>query len=285
MGTKTLIREDKNGTKYYHNVCACGKCGGTGIIPCYITINGGECFSCWGSGIVEYDTKEYTPEYEAKLEARRIARQAKKDEKAKAESVEKNKEFFEKQGFDEEGRTWAVLGNTYSIKEELKEKGARWMQSIQKWTFNHEVEEYPTVELSVDDIYYKDYTFTYRWNNFKSFSDDPSESAFVETFSKKIEEAEKMLSSKENNSSEYIGEISEKISVTAKYNRSFYFDTKFGTQYIHKFTTEDGSILVWKTGVYIDIEEGKEVSITGTVKSHDEYRSEKQTQLIRCKIS
>ena len=282
MGTKTLIREDKNGTKYYHHVCNCPRCNGTGIIPYYIRINGGDCFNCWGSGIVEYDTKEYTPEYEAKLEARRIARQAKKDEKAKAESVEKNKEFFEKQGFDEEGRTWAVLGNTYSIKEELKEKGARWMQPIQKWVFNHEVEEYPTVELSVDDIYYKDYTLTYRWNNFRSFS---KESAFVETFSKKIEDAEKTLSSKEADSSEYVGEVSEKISITAKYNRSFHFESTFGTQYIHRFTTEEGNTLVWKTGKSLDFEEGKEVSITGTVKSHDEYRGEKQTQLIRCKIS
>ena len=37
-------------------------------------------------------------------------------------------------------------------------------------------------------------------------------------------------------------------------------------------------------GLPLEIEEGSRVSLRGTVKDHTEYRDEKQTALIRCKV-
>lgn len=286
--SKKLIKVDRNGTKYWSHGCACQRCGGLGGSDAW-TYTGWTCYECGGSGIgPEIISKEYTPEYEAKLAARRAARQAKKDEEAKAKSVEVNREFFERQGFNEEGKTWAVLGKTYEIREELKAKGARWVQAIQRWTFNHKVEEYPTVELLVDDIYEKDRNFTYRWNYHKSWDE--------ETFSKKIEAAEKELA-KNDPTSEWFGEVGKRYDLELTYICSNSWEVTFAyqtsTQYLHKFRDEAGNIYTWKTGSclckkeadeYIFIKEGEKVLLKATVKEHSEYRGAKQTVLTRCKV-
>lgn len=272
MNQKILVKEDKNGTKYYHNVCTCMKCGGSGFISCYVPINGGECFDCWGSGIVEYETKEYTPEYEAKLEARRQARFEKKKAAEIAKSAERNQEFFEKHGFNSDGNTYVVLGNTYSIKEELKELGCKF-DNVLGWHSPVKLDKYPSVEISVDDVYYKDYTETYSWKNWKE----------NETYSAKIEAAKAELN-KTTSNSEWVSEVGEKVELNVIFKRVNWFETQFGESAIYSFEDENGNQIIWKTGTYLDVEQGSKISIKGTVKEHSEYRGVKQTVLTRCKV-
>lgn len=95
---KKLIRTDRNGTQYFEETCKCVKCGGTGTYKWYgyhwngtATEYEGECYDCGGRGIQTIETKVYTPEYQAKLDARREKRQGKKlaELKAKREAEEK----------------------------------------------------------------------------------------------------------------------------------------------------------------------------------------------------
>ena len=86
--SKTLLKEDHNQTKYYEIVESCPACGGTGYIPEYKHIDGGRCFTCDGSKVKIYKSKEYTSEHEAKLEQNRIKREEKKQLETK-ENVEK----------------------------------------------------------------------------------------------------------------------------------------------------------------------------------------------------
>lgn len=101
----TLIRVDRNGTKYYEGLIECDRCGGEGIYyigvhngkPLPSWVDNGVCFKCGGRGKVEGKWKEYTPEYEAKLAARRKAKAEKwerehAEEIAKAEAERKAKE-------------------------------------------------------------------------------------------------------------------------------------------------------------------------------------------------
>ena len=79
-----LIRVDRNGTKYYEGYVPCSRCGGAGGSDAW-AYTGWTCYNCGGSG-KEWDSwKEYTPEYEAKLEARREAKRQKYLEEHKAE--------------------------------------------------------------------------------------------------------------------------------------------------------------------------------------------------------
>ena len=101
----TLIRTDRNGTKYYEGYTTCPRCGGEGIY--YIGVNNGQlvpswvdqgvCFQCNGAGKVISKWREYTPEYEAKLEARRKAKREKYEQEhaeeiAKAQAEREAKE-------------------------------------------------------------------------------------------------------------------------------------------------------------------------------------------------
>ena len=96
----TLIRVDRNGTKYYEGDVPCSRCGGAGGADKW-QFTGWTCYQCGGSGKEHGKWKEYTPEYEAKLEARRKAKAEKwerehAEEIAKAEAERKAKEEAER---------------------------------------------------------------------------------------------------------------------------------------------------------------------------------------------
>lgn len=95
-----LIRIDRNGTKYFEGMISCDRCGGAGGADQW-KYTGWHCYKCGGTGKIHGKWKEYTPEYEAKLEARRKARAEKwerehAEEIAKAEQERKAKEDAER---------------------------------------------------------------------------------------------------------------------------------------------------------------------------------------------
>ena len=136
------FKTDKNGTRYFYD-WKCPRCGGAGFADKWIA-TGRVCYACGGSGVraVAKIVKEYTPEYWAKLEAKRIAR-AKKDaeERAKyeaehadeiaAERAEwERKAFIQRcaeHGCGKDGVGYVLTGNTFSVKDEIKKAGGKWI--------------------------------------------------------------------------------------------------------------------------------------------------------------
>lgn len=95
---KTLVKTDRNGTKYYEETCRCWKCNGSGIYSwgvnaCY----SGVCFACEGRGEIVEKTKEYTPEHEAKLIAQRLKRQEQRRAEFEAENAKRIAEQEERE--------------------------------------------------------------------------------------------------------------------------------------------------------------------------------------------
>ena len=78
----TLIRIDRNGTKYYEGMVTCDRCGGRGWYA--VGVHNGRliparpdnaiCYQCRGTGKMKSKWVERTPEYQAKLDARRQAK-------------------------------------------------------------------------------------------------------------------------------------------------------------------------------------------------------------------
>lgn len=84
---RVLIKIDRNGTKYYSDD-TCRRCGGLGERSEWYN-TGFYCFECGGTGhSAPRIEKVYTPEYEAKLEVRRLERMAKKEGFASVEEMQ-----------------------------------------------------------------------------------------------------------------------------------------------------------------------------------------------------
>lgn len=86
----SIIRTDRNGTRYYNGICKCDRCGGEGGSRVWVR-TGFVCYKCNGSGETEQTWAIRTPEHEAELEAKRQAKMEAKRayEESHAEEVKR----------------------------------------------------------------------------------------------------------------------------------------------------------------------------------------------------
>lgn len=206
-----LIKIDRNGSKHWRGKVECDRCGGHGYYaigvcngkPVLSPLDAGVCWKCHGQGWVIDEWIERTPEYQAKLDAKRAAKLAARQAEIDAENAKREAER--------------------KAEEERKE-------------------------------------------------------------------AERLAKEAEKAISQFVGECGAKLSTRATYIGSPYYERKnfsgFGTEtcYIHTFKDADGNKLIWKTNRGVQLEQGASVQLAGTIKEHSEYKGEKQTFLIRCKI-
>jgi len=92
-----LIKVDKNGSKHWEGMVKCDRCGGSGVFSWGAVINGvpqygGVCYKCWGNRWVKEKWIERTPEYQAKLDAKREAKLAEKRKIWEAEAAKREEE-------------------------------------------------------------------------------------------------------------------------------------------------------------------------------------------------
>lgn len=269
-----LTKVDRNNTHYYTSTI-CPKCGGKGHIPGYEYVEGGVCFLCGGIGRGSYPVIVRTHEYNQKLINARL-------EKARKTAGERNAKWLKSWGFSEQGEAWIVMGKTYEIREELKNAGATY-RDIFGWHFDHLVEGFSVIKISINDIMYVnsdgeaetlgyyDMNGTLTWNLFE-----------IEEYLKN----RKAQWEKENApETEWFGNLKDKVNLKVTLKTIRGFDTPFGWTNIFTFEDNQGHQFIWKTGSYVEAQEGAEVTLKGTVKAHSEYKGIKQTELTRCKVS
>lgn len=272
-----LIRTDKNGTKYFVDY-RCDKCGGTGYIQYYSHIDSGICYLCNGTGVHASKWTERTPEHEAKLAERRLA-------KVRAGAEVKNTEFLLKHGFNQQGEIWLVLGDTYPIKDELKGLGAKF-SSIFGWTFSSGAWAYPLRKVTKDDLVQLTYMAEEAPVETKLVTVDSNTGLYgfapLDAITTHVHAIRKFYEQMNRPETSYVGQIGEHVELTLKMVKLFTYQTTFGTTCIYKFIDVDGNVLIWKTG-YQELEQDKTYTVRGTVKEHGEYNGDKQTVLTRCK--
>ena len=263
-----LIKVDKNGTKYYANY-TCQRCGGLGGADKW-QYTGWKCYECGGSGISHKPQiyKVYTPEYEAKLNAQRAKRAAKRLAEAEAKAEETRRDWLAKNQFDENGDTFIFTGNTYDIKDQLRKLGAKYSNAL-GWHINAPVDGYNMKTLNINDIATAT-LYGYTIDNLKV--------------------AEQLAPPQEEKPvSNYIGNVGDKIDMTVTLDHIAYWENSFrpwehNLTYLYNFIDDNGNVLVWQTSKGLAIEDGTKVRVTGTIKEHNEYKEVKQTVLTRCKI-
>lgn len=92
----------------------------------------------------------------------------------------------------------------------------------------------------------------------------------------------------------HVGEVGKRQEFTLTLQRSFNFETQYGTMFIHNFTDPDGNIVIWKTNSpnipspdpesTPPFRDGMTYNVKASVKEHGEYKGAKQTVLTRMKI-
>ena len=279
---KRLIKTDKNGTKYYEADVPCWRCMGKGIyyigvhnnklIPSHV--DDGICFACHGSGKLKEIVKEYTPEHEAKLKRDREQREARLRAEKQAKADEINAIWLKEHGFDADGNVWIVLGNTYIIRDQLRELGCQF-NSIIGWHIDHELTEYPTIKLTSSQLCLKDI-------------DGVFYALSLGNATELIGEANDKIKAQEPESS-FVGSVGERIEVDATFWNEFTFthENFYGmqeTSYIYIFKDSNGNQMKWSTSAVVPFGIGTRLHLKGTVKEHSEYKGIKQTILTRCKV-
>lgn len=272
-----LTKVDRNNTHYY-TVCRCPKCGGTGYIDYYNHVDGGVCFLCGGTGKHSTQMVVRTVEYQKKLDDKRL-------EKARKTAGERNTKYLHTIGFSEDGRAWLVMGNTYEIKDQLKASHCHWDPYF-GWHFNHEVTEFPCVEISIND---KIPCIDENGNDSECTlglyaSDGTLHMAPQGDIDRWVDSIRDSWNAKQAPNVEYFGNVGDKIQLSLKLVKVGGYETQFGYTSVYTFEDSENHQFVWKTGCGIDADKGSIVTIKGSVKAHSEYKGIKQTELTRCKV-
>ena len=85
----------------------------------------------------------------------------------------------------------------------------------------------------------------------------------------------------EEDPSEYVGEIGERLSLRLRVDRVVQTESNYGPTNIHTMRDEDGNMFVWATAARL-LTEGSWYTMTAGIKDHKIYKNAKQTWLTRC---
>lgn len=281
------VVKNEKGKPYVTVRMKCDRCDGRGfwavgshngqLIP--TSVDHGTCYKCGGGGYIMKDVRAYTEEeYNANQRVKERARK-RREEAAAAREAERleNAAIYKhnaalKLGFGENEKAYLVYGDdTFAIKDQLKEMGARF-DPILKWYFPNSVElpsGYKLYELAFDDVY--EYNPSIKWATYKENA--------KQIVSKRMAEL-----NGPSTSIYYPAKEKERIyNITAKLHKIGGFEGSYGYTFVYTFTSGD-YVFVWMTTKQLEVEPGDLVDLTGTVKKFDEYLGVRQTHLNRCKV-
>lgn len=254
----------------------CDKCGGSGQYAWF-----GTCWRCMGSGKLSQWVKAYTPEeyerYVRNQERAKIRKAEKKEaERAALEAASEDnlKLYLAENGYDVENPlVWIITGDTYSVKDTLKEMGCRFKPEL-GWYASHPIDvpvDCGMISIPFDSIF----SWKYRIKK-----------ALLKEEAKEVVKAAKEANMPES-LSEYIGEEKERLrDLSVVLTGSRIINTSYGSSILYTFKMDE-NVLTWfcsGRGLSEDIHNGDTVFLTGTVKKHEVYNGVKQTILTRCKV-
>lgn len=275
---------EKNGKMYVSARCKCDRCNGSGIAISHVCngqpvpyINdGGICYSCNGAGYFRKEIRLYTDkEFEQMEKASAKAaekREAAREQKMKAEYANKRAKWLEENCFNENLTTFVYFpADSFEVKDSLKDVGFKFNRSL-LWHIANIPEGYEdkVVEIALDKV-----AEISAWG--EGFY-RPDARTFVDDILKNCRPIEE-------STSEWLFKEKERFydyAVVLKSVRGM--ETRYGWTTLIKFEDDHGNILDWWTSTDVKAEVGDRVLLTGTVKSHNEYKGIKSTTVTRCKI-
>lgn len=186
---------------------------------------------------------------------------------------------IQKYAMDREGSIYPVLGETYSIKEELKALGAQYTGCL-GWFFVDREKAMkcgrPFCEIAVKAITrmvdVDRYDFIYE-DEIKAmvaaFQPQPDPKTF------------------EPSTSKFMGTVGQLLQDNMTVKKTFTFNGKFGKSTMFVMENEEGDVFVWTTTSRDETNYPVDTkwTVVGQVKEHKIYEGVEQTILTRCKFS
>lgn len=258
----------------------CPRCGGSGIYASRVE-NGqivphhaynGVCLQCNSTGIVFKTIRLYTEKEKAAATRAKERAAERKVEQRLANAEKKKTEWLEKNLFTPDGVTTVYVGsNSFDVKDQLKTEGWKYESFLGWHIAEADVEKYGAenlAEVSVSDV-----------AAFNLYG----EGCWLSTAKNFVDQIRN--SRKQPSKSEWVGLEKDKIKnvpVVVKSIRGC--ETRFGWTNIITFLNGD-NILTWFTSTDMKFAVGESCYLSATVKEHKEYRDEKQTVVIRARLT
>jgi len=164
------------------------------------------------------------------------------------------------------GYIWIFTGDTYAWKDWFKEHGCRYTRW---WGWGWSSEQPEPTDLP-EGIEMKKLPWEVVGADHEKLLPDDQLAAALETVLY------------DPGTSEYVGEIGDKIEVELTVTKNITLDGYYGLSHMHIMEDDCGNVYVWTTQAK-DWEEGSVHKIAAGVKDHRTYKNVKQTILTRCK--
>lgn len=268
----------KNGKMYTKVKRKCDRCV-NGVYVCRVEngrpvphpVADGVCFQCGGTGYEVKEVRLYTVAEAAKMEQRneaaRIKRQQELEARMKEEYAEKKVKWLKDNGWSQDGVTYIVTGDSFSVKDDLKAAG---------WLFDYVLRWH-----KADPTGYEDRVKKVEIDKVIQFS-AWGEGHYLTEAKDYIDNL--LTEDSADKNSQWVGQIGSRDSFNVTLVSKRGFQGQYGYSNVYTFRTEDGNILTWFSTVEVEKEPGDQFTLVGTVKDHTEYKNIKQTILSRCKI-
>ena len=180
-------------------------------------------------------------------------------------------EWLAVNGFSEYGVTYLVLGNSYPIKDDLKEAGFKFSPLLRWHGGNCDFDLPEGCEYK--ELHYED-IFTWDEESHTTFMKDGVREKIDLIFNPIVE-----------SNSQFVGEIGERLrDIPVRVRNIAGFDSAYGYKWVYTFEDENVNVYSWFTTSQQSVAVGMNCIVSGTVKAHVEYKKVFTTQLTRCKI-
>lgn len=232
------------GKLYTRVKCQCGRCSGTGIYK-----NFGTCYECKGSGYVIKEARLFTKEEKEAYQNAKAAEEENFEREQLTREQEAKRNWLDYNNFDEDGNTFIVLGDSYSIKDKLKSLGFKYNDYI-KWhcAVPNEDWDFMIKQVNINDFYH--------WV--------PGVKAYL--ISEEGKDKLKKIYAEAPSKGEWVGDIGEKISVEVFFIGRRAFDSDWGAASYLMFETKEHQRLIWKTTTCPIVPNADTFMLTATVK-------------------
>lgn len=163
--------------------------------------------------------------------------------------------------------TWIVTGDSYHVKDKLRAVGCKWQSYGKYWMATGDVMIAAAKEIMAGQTAAKQAAQVAKCQATGNVSDLPVNGI----------------------TGQHVGTVGDKITVTVTLESAREIETEFNRKKVIStcaiFVDAEGRKFKWFTASFPAVEFGSTCELTGTIKTHEVYKDERQTALTRCKIA